>query len=323
MPRDPKGDGRFEYATEGNGRQTYGSPRDAIENKKEKYVEWTAPEDGVLIGVGGHLHPGGLRLVTENYGSEENPCADDGRGYGGTLLLNADARFRNAPLSEDYQMEVSHPGWRAPLHKGDRIRISGTYENKHHAWYAVMTHLGMYIDTEQEPWEGCKPKLINTDDWNPVDGVMNRPWSGSRPDHYCGKRWGQEPCEHADDTKWREVKTNRVTIANFVYMPGDRAASKPEMPVIKRGETLTFYNADQAASIRHTITTCEWPCNGKYVANYPLADGRWDSGTMGYDPIDKGQMSPVSETPKKLRAGRYAYFCRIHPWMRGAFKVEK
>ena len=322
VPRQPNGDGKFEYATEGEGRQTYGSPRDAIEGSSNKFVEWEAPYDGVIVGVGGHLHPGGLRLVVENYGSEESPCADDGRGYGGTLLLNSDARNRNAPLSEDFQMEVSHPGWRAPLHKGDRIRISGTYENKKHAWYAVMTHLGMYIDREQQPWKGCEAKVINTDDWNPVDGVLNRPWRG-RADHFCGKRWGGPPCEEEDKTKWAEVETNRVTIANFVYTPGDRAASEPQMPVIDRGETLTFFNADQSAFIRHTVTTCRWPCNGEYVGNYPLADGRWDSGTMGYDPIDKGQMSPVSETPKDLKPGRHAYFCRIHPWMRGAFKVRR
>ena len=53
------------------------------------------------------------------------------------------------------------------------------------------------------------------------------------------------------------MRTNRVTIANFLYTPGDRNASQAEMPVIKRGETLTFFNADQAAFIRHTITTCE------------------------------------------------------------------
>jgi polyvinyl alcohol dehydrogenase (cytochrome) len=322
VPRQPNGDGKFEYAKDGKGRQTYGSPRDKIENSSGPYIEWTAPYDAVAIGTGGHLHPGGLRLVAENYGSEENPCPDDGQGYGGTLLLNSDARFRRAPLSEDFQMEVSHPGWRAPIHKGDRIRISGTYENKKHAWYAVMTHFGMYLDRAQQPWEGCKPKIINTDDWNPVDGVLNRPWTG-RVDHYCGERWGGPPCEHPDHTKWQEVHTNRVTIANFVYTPGDRAPSEPEMPVIQSGETLTFFNADQAAGIRHTVTTCSWPCNGRYVANYPLADGRWDSGTMGYDLIDKGQMSPLAETPEDLKPGKYAYFCRIHPWMRGAFKIER
>jgi plastocyanin len=185
----------------------------------------------------------------------------------------------------------------------------------------VMTHLGLYIDRAQKPWDGCKPKVINSDTWNPVDGVRNRPWTG-RLDHFCGARWDGPPCEHKDKTKWKQTDTNRVTIANFLYTPGDRAASEPTMPVIKRGETLTFYNADQAASIRHTVTTCPWPCNGRYVANYPLADGRWDSGMMGYDAIDKGHMSPIAETPNDLKRGRYAYFCRVHPWMRGAFKVE-
>jgi plastocyanin len=89
-----------------------------------------------------------------------------------------------------------------------------------------------------------------------------------------------------------------------------------------RRAALRFYNVDQAAGIRHSVTTCRWPCNGPYVANYPFADGRWDSGTMGYDVIDKGSASPVAETPADLPAGTYPYFCRIHPWMRGAFQVK-
>jgi plastocyanin len=125
--------------------------------------------------------------------------------------------------------------------------------------------------------------------------------------------------------------------------PGNRAAGEPgedsggggqgggvalpgsggnEIAVVPRGTPLSFYNADQAAEIRHTITTCCWPCNGTYVSNHPLADGRWDSGVMGYDAIDKGSASPVGETPNDLRAGTYAYFCRIHPWMRGTFRVK-
>ena len=59
----------------------------------------------------------------------------------------SDALFdNNVPFSEDFQMEVTHPAWRAPIRKGDRIRITGIYENKDHAWYDVMTHLGIYID---------------------------------------------------------------------------------------------------------------------------------------------------------------------------------
>ena len=79
------------------------------EDGKPRPIEWTATIDGTMIGTGCHLHPGGYSVLTENMGSEENPCPDDGRGSGGTLLLKSDVINRNAPLSEDYQTEVTHP----------------------------------------------------------------------------------------------------------------------------------------------------------------------------------------------------------------------
>jgi plastocyanin len=114
-----------------------------------------------------------------------------------------------------------------------------------------------------------------------------------------------------------------VTIANFLYLPGDMSLSGEDgaPPRVKAGRTLTFLNADQAAGIRHSVTTCAWPCNGQYVANYPLADGTWDSTTLGHDAVDGGNPNPVASTPADLEPGKYAYFCRIHPWMRGAFEV--
>ena len=69
------------------------------------------------------------------------------------------------------------------------------------------------------------------------------------------------------------------------------------------------------------MTTCPWPCNGPYVANYPIGDGRWDSGMLGYDLVDGGSPIPFARTPSDMPAGKYAYFCRTHPWMRGAFEV--
>ncbi len=101
-------------------------------------------------------------MTIENYGSTANPCMPDRRrrGYGGTLLLKSDVINRNAPFSEDYQTEVTHPAWRAPLRKGDRLRISGNYENKDHAWYTAMTHAGFYFDYEQPPKGRCKPYIV-------------------------------------------------------------------------------------------------------------------------------------------------------------------
>jgi plastocyanin len=410
VKREPNGDGKYETAKD--------DPRGPI--------QWTSTLDGTIVGTGGHLHPGGLNVIVENYGSKSNPCPNDGRGYGGTRLLKSEALFRNARLSEDFQMSVTNPAWRAPIHKGDRIRISGTYENKDHAWYDVMTHEGLYIDKDQPPRGRCSPELVNqkpgtlvkgrtirhihrkrvryrgkdhrwhvkivkrvhihrnavmklvpatkrvrkvtrdnrgrrhvrivkrpvyvTKRWKDkkgrwhkkrvrkmvwrirkaprakaIDvtaGVPNRAWGHSH-DLFCGEAFGGQPCERPDHDRGQGIDTNVVNIANFLYLPGDRALSGPQgAPArVKRGTSLTFVNDDQQAGIRHTVTTCPWPCLGRYVANYPLPDGAWDSKTLGYDPVDGGQPNPVSSTPPDLPVGRYSYFCRIHPWMRGEFDV--
>jgi plastocyanin len=344
VPRQPDGDGKW------------------LEGKDTKPVEWVSTVDGTMIGTGGHLHPGGTHVDMENMGPKENPCPNDGRGpQGGTTVYRGDALFRHdVKYSEDFQMEVTHPAWRAPIRKGDRIRITGTYENKDHAWYTAMVHAGIYIDEQQAPKGRCKPYLVGGVEekrtvtklgkkkvrWSiskrgklirkarrerirtevgidPIEGVQNRPW-GKHQDLLCGIR-GWPACDKPEARRPPGRQTNVVNIANFLYVPGDMSLAGEDgaPPRIKEGTSLRFVNEDQAAGIRHTVTTCPWPCNGQYVANYPLADGLWDSTTLGYDPIDGGNPNPVAETPKDLKAGKYAYFCRIHPWMRGAFEVEK
>ena len=297
-----------------------------------------------MIGTGVHLHPGGDRVLTENFGSEENPCPDDGRGYGGTLLLKADVINRHTPLSEDYQTEVTRPSWRAPIHKGDRIRITGNYENKKHAWYTAMTHTGAYIDEAQPPKGRCKPYLVGKDRKkrvrkkvkgraggvrivkrriDPTEGVPNRD-VGPRPRHVLRRRSSASTrASRRSSAPPDGPLASRVTIANFQYYPGGRGAPGDMAlpPTVKQGSSLTFFNADQQANIRHSVTTCKYPCNGRYVSNYPWADGRWDSGTLGYDAIDGGTPDPVSSTPEDLPVGKYSYFCRIHPFMRGEFRV--
>jgi hypothetical protein len=292
-------------------------------------IEWTSPISGTLVGTGSHLHPGGIRVITENYGSKERPCPSSGGGYGGTVLLKSDALWRkDVPYSEDFQMEVTHPAFRAPIHEGDRIRISGIYENRRHAWYDVMTHQGLYIDESQPPKGRCDPYLVGKaakkrPRIEPTAGVKNRNWGHHPTDRICGKRFGAPPCERPLEAQGPGMRTDTVTIANFQYQPGDRALPGSQgAPVrVPEGSSLTFFNADQLLNIRHTATTCRWPCNGPYVANYPFPDGVWDSGTLGYDIIDGGSPNPFSKTPPDLKPGKYAYFCRIHPWMRGSFEV--
>ena len=313
VPRQPDGDGLYESSID---------YKDSADPRlKRGVIEWKSTVDGTIIGMGGHLHPGGLWVDVTNLGSKERPCATNSK-YGGTHIFRSRARFRHTPWSEDFLMEVTDPGFRAPIRKGDVIRITGVYENKLHAWYDVMTHLGIYIDEKAPPAAGCNAKIVDRPRAKATQGVLSKPW-GPEMDHSCGEEWGFGPCEKPVKGELKPVRTNHVEIANFRYEPGDFSSGEfGEVPTIKQGESLTFTNADQPAAIRHTVTTCPFPCNGEYVANYPFADGAWDSGTLGYDPIDGGSPNPVAQTPKDLAVGDYTYFCRIHPWMRGAFRVE-
>ena len=55
-----------------------------------------------------------------------------------------------------------------------------------------------------------------------------------------------------------------------------------------------------------------------------LADGRvaFDSGQLGTGGPPTVERDTWS-TPKNLKPGTYTYFCRIHPFMRGAFRVKQ
>jgi hypothetical protein len=121
--------------------------------------------------------------------------------------------------------------------------------------------------------------------------------------------------------------------AAFIYAPGDLGlGSTPMLPRVLQGSTLRFVNEDAAANIRHTFTSCAWPCVGEYVSNFPLSDGgpkAFDTGKIGnLDPVDGGVTGsdtlPFAQLvidPAKFTVGKYSYYCRIHPFMRGGFEV--
>jgi plastocyanin len=302
---------------------------ETAEDDPKGVIQWTSTVEGTMIGTGSHVHPGGLGMTVENYGPADNPCPDTGDGYGGTLLLDSHVIWHHGvPFSEDYQTEVTNPARRAPIHIGDRIRISATYENGKHAWYEAMAHEGTYIDEAQPPKGRCAPYLVGpTAHQKPkVDvtaGVPTRAWGHAHTDRICGVKYGEGPCVRPEKPYEPGMSTDTVTITDFVYRPGDMSLDgKAGQPVqVPQGTSLRFINTDQLLNIRHSVTTCKWPCNGPYTANYPHGDGIWDSRTLGYDIISGGSTNPIAHTPPDLPVGKYSYYCRIHPWMRGAFEI--
>src|ERR687893_58465 len=123
--------------------------------------------------------------------------------------------------------------------------------------------------------------------------------------------------------------TTLVDIEGFVYGQGDLSTpGKQGRPaLVRQGKRLKFVNRDAKQTIYHTVTACKAPCTRETGIAYPLANGRvdFDSGELGFGP--RGFTAAANrdswKTPKGLKPGTYTYFCRVHPFMRGAFKVGK
>ena len=149
-------------------------------------------------------------------------------------LLRRDALFRSeqvnrhAPLSEDYQMTISRPAWRAPIRKGDRLRINGKYENKRYAWYDAMSHVGLFVDEEQKPRKGCAPYAVRRKRKkraNLLRGTLNRRWDHNHAEERRAASTGSGPATARSQTAARGSRPSLVTIEGFVYTPGDRSLS--------------------------------------------------------------------------------------------------
>ena len=125
-----------------------------------------------------------------------------------------------------------------------------------------------------------------------------------------------------------ELRTRAIVdIVDFKYQLGDLSlpAQAGRPPVIRPGQSLTFRNqVDDRRRIYHSITSCKAPCNRSTGIAYPIADGavQFESNTLGSRGAASDGRSRV-EDADNLQPGTYTYFCRIHPFMRGAFRVKQ
>jgi plastocyanin len=217
-------------------------------------------------------------------------------------------------------MTFTKPDWRVALRKGDGLDISATYDSKRASWYEAMG----IIDPL---WYTTDPSVTGADPFSePVD------WHGAvthghlaENDHHGGTGVPILP-DARRLLAGAQLKT--LDIRDFVYGAGDLTLQRP--PTVKQGQSLTFRNLDSPAggselsAIYHTITACKAPCNKVAGVAYPIADGpTFDSGELGYGPpgITPAANRATWSTPKSLTPGNYNYFCRIHPFMRGSFRV--
>jgi plastocyanin len=289
-----------------DGRYTYPDESKLKGYTRNRYV---VPEDGALVAAAGHLHPGGL--WTDMYLE---------RGGKRVRLFRSRARYFEpaGAVSWDVAMEATPPDWRVGVRRGDVLSVSATYGSKRASWYEAM---------------GIMPAAFNPGGTGPDPfqvavyrrGVITHGHLEENRNH------GGAFAGLADPRKLLSAPPppqRTVGIANFLYGRGDllRVGSRRRPPAIRPGGALKFVNRDARRGIMHSITSCKAPCNRATGIAYPLANGpvRFDSGNLGFGPagITAAANRATWRTPRNLRPGTYTYFCKIHPFMRGAFRVK-
>lgn len=268
--------------------------------------EWTVDRDSVLLATAGHLHPGGL--YTDLY------LKRPGVGDKAHVFRSDAVYFEPAgAVSWDVSMVATPPDWRVAVKEGDVLSISATYDSARASWYESM---GIMIVWMTDGSDGADPFHTSV-----PKGVLTHGHLPENDNHGGGPGNFTEMPALPDGPM-----ADTVTMGDFTYAPGDMGGLYKAVPLVKRGGSLTFTNSDAPIGngIWHTITACKSPCTGATGVAYPLADAdvQFDSGELGTaGPPTAGRVE--WSTPADLPAGTYTYFCRIHPSMRGAFRVDE
>jgi plastocyanin len=275
---------------------------------------WTPDHPVTLLQTAGHLHPGGLNTKLEvKRGDRKN-----------TLFTSRAHYFEPAgEVSWDVAMGAAPRDWRVKLRPGDELSVHATYDTSRADWYEVMgiMPVAVYDGTDVGGVGAFSGKI-------PKTGVLTHGHLSENRHH-----GGNSTSAYRNPLKLPAgpFRTSPVDIRGYIYSPGDlnsglpRGASKP--PAIRPGQSLTFKNLDDAQSQTwHTITACKAPCNRDTGIAYPIANGprTFDSGQLGTNPPFGGPaIGKITwQTPKGLDPGTYTYFCRVHPFMRGSFRVK-
>jgi hypothetical protein len=285
---------------------------------------------GTLLGTAGHLHPGGMydELDMIRAGASTSNGAIRGSVPNSVRLFRSLAHYfdKRGPISWDMAMTATNPDWRVKVQPGDQLRISATYETRRASWYESMG-----IMVAWEAWDD------NTG-VDPFDHKLDQRGHVTHGHLAENNHHGGSTSLAVNLKKFPTCRRSKVLITGFIYTPGDFTSSGRNRctPTVTKGHSLTFVNDDAAVtaafnpfspspayrdSIFHSVTACQYPCGLNTGISYPLANGagRYDSGQLGPALPAVGRIN--WSTPASLKPGTYTFFCRIHPFMRGVFRV--
>ncbi len=308
--------------------------------------KWVVPKSGAtLVFTAGHMHPGGLHtdLTVSRDGPDPGSTPGDSPEETVPLFRSKAHYFEPAgAVSWDVSMTATPRDWRIHLKPGDVVDVSVTYNVKRGDWYESMGIMPLLWSTAHDP--AARDPFDNPAQVGAMykeDGILTH---GRLPENKDTE--ARTNLKLPDPRKLRngpKVPKSGVDIDGFFFKQGGYSAVKgfPKKlmrpVVVKEGQSLTFTNQEALPGtsnedqVWHSITTCKAPCNKGSGIGYPLAKPThggldFDSGQLGYGQSWSSEVTTGSNqytTPVLKKPGTYTYFCRIHPYMRGTFRVIK
>jgi hypothetical protein len=307
---------------------------------------WVADRDATLVATAGHLHPGGLFTDLN--------ITRDGKTV---RLFRSRAQYFDpvGAVSWDVAMSATAPDWRVAIKQGDVLSTNATYDTSRASWYEVMGIMPIAItegaDGGVDPFAG---KIDQTDYLTHgrlkenVDENVRR----SNPAYTNAIRSRPGPLVDTVVIKNYTYQQGDLTLRGKSGRPATVRQGRQLTFVNKDPLNVAFHTITSCKSPCNTTTGIGNPlADGR---------GGFDSGELGFGPtisessysgsattsipftavvdipakptdcapiglaavIKNGCVGSATwKTPKSLSPGTYTYFCRVHPFMRGAFRV--
>jgi len=266
-------------------------------------------------------------------------------------------------VSWDVAMSATTDAWKVNVKKGDVLSVDATYDTSKASWYEVMGIMVVGITKNPVPGgvDPFDPSTGTVDqtDYLTHGRLKENIDSGVRK-HNVGLR---NPIRlRTGPFKDRIIIKNFLYNQGDLSLPGKSGLPpavrqghsltfvNEDAPLTERFHTITacrapcnltggigyplangaqfdsgelgygptistlLYGAGQAEQTVPITAVIDVPTDSANCKSVPGLVGVIKNGCVG---------TTVYKTPKNLKPGTYAYFCRIHPFMRGAFRVVK
>jgi hypothetical protein len=331
--------GRFTYPDQA--RNPY--PGGRVRNR------WVADRDAALVIAAGHLHPGGLWTDLD--------LTRDGRTV--RLFRSRAHYFEPAgPVSWDVAMTATGPNWKVAIKKGDILSTTATYDTRKASWYEVMGIMVVgitdgpdggvdpftgHVDQSGHLTHGRLPENVERGVGRRNPGLSNplrlrqgpfrdrvtiknfvyqqgdlssRGRAGLPPSVPQGRRLEFVNADRPPTVRYHTITAcrapcNRTSGIRFPLADGPRTFDSGELGFGLKVNLTGLLGGESWVPMSPVVDT-------------PARAARCDKG------VPDGVLGLLTsrcigtttwKTPKNLKTGLYTYYCRIHPFMRGAFRV--